>query len=183
MFGLQDRFAVEADVYTISAGNVLGHICLWAANQRIGVYEQNVLLQTPALFFREFLDRRGWRNHFTLEAKPKTEVLRIVDWALYSDGEQSQEEHLYLPYREFAPDYQRCEVCPRLSPSFDGSLAVLLEYQHTARFIWRACEATETLETFLRLGECQAAMRGFVDFVGAAELGILGDSGVPPSSS
>lgn len=67
IYGSQNRFAVEAEVYLISKGYIFGHICLWANNQRIGSYGQNVVLQTPALFFRDFLGFHGQRNHWTLK--------------------------------------------------------------------------------------------------------------------
>lgn len=169
LFGLPGRFAVESDIYSVSSGNLLGYLCLWADDKKIGSSEQNIVLQTPQIFIRDFLDFQGIRNHSSFHAKSDAEILEIVRWSLYSDDEDGIRELLYAPYREYDSVYRKCEVCPQLSPSFDGDHAVLIEYPDQARFIWQAFEDQTVYEIALHLGECQLALQAFVDWVDARE--------------
>ncbi len=135
IFGSVERFAVESVIYQRSLNNILGHLRLWIGDHPVGEFRQNLVLNTPALFFRDFLAKPGPRNHFSFGGKSGEEILRIIYWALYSDGENSAEEQVYLQYRQFDDIYEKCELCPGLCPSFDGSEAVLLEEEHQDRVI------------------------------------------------
>ncbi len=169
LFGLPEHFALESDIYFVSSGSLLGHLCLWADNRRIGSYEQNIVLQTPTIFIQDFLDFQGLRNHPSLDAKSDAEILNIIHWSLYSEDEEAERELSYMSYRPYSNIYRKCEVCPQLSPSFDGDCAVLLEYEDHAYFIWRAFEDENIYKVALRLGECQSVFRSFVDWIDAEQ--------------
>ena len=173
VFGSQERFAVESIVYQRSLDGVLGHLRLWIGGEPVGEFRQNLMLYTPALFMRDFLAQLGPRNHYSLDGKTGEEILQIVYWALYSDGEKSAEEKAHLQYRQFSDIYEKCELCPRLCPSFDGSEAVLLEEENRDRVIWKAFGQDEVREIVLHKGECLSALRGFVEWFDLVELRYL----------
>ena len=175
IFGLPGRFAVESTIQSRSSGHRFGHLRLWIGGLPVGDFNQNLILETPALFTRDFLALSSARNHSTLTGKTKEEVLAIIHWAHYSDGANSAEEQAHLQYRQFADVYSGCELCPALSASFDGEQAVLLEEQGKDRIIWkpfRRRSVQSVQEVVLHKGECLSVLRSFTDWIGSTNGGL-----------
>ncbi len=164
IFGLPERFAVESLVYHRSPNNLFGHLRFWIGGQPVGEFRQNLVLDTPARFIRDFLAEPSPRSHFSLDGKSGEEILLVIYWALYSDGEDSAEEKAHLQYRQFDDIYKRCELCPGLCASFDGSQAVLLEEENQDCIIWKAFGQNEVQKIVLHKGECLAALEGFTNW-------------------
>ena len=74
--GLPERFAVEGVVYYCSPKSTLGHLRFWVGGHPVGEFRQNLVLETPLLFFRDFLALPGLRNHPSLDGKTCAAVNR-----------------------------------------------------------------------------------------------------------
>jgi hypothetical protein len=78
IFGDKKRFAIESETYARASSYLFGNMCIWAHGERIGNYEQSIILNTPVAMVERFLECGERRTHWTLENKSDKEVLKMA---------------------------------------------------------------------------------------------------------
>ena len=163
-FGTHERFGVECSIYArTGSGTVLATMCLWAGGHRLGDHEQGMVLYTASSFFDCFLTMPTPRQLPGQDTKSDAELLDDTKTLLWGDG--------LLPldvYTALTPIYEACVLCPGAGSTFDGELAVLLEYEQQARFVWREYPTRIIRHVALERGECQAVLQEFVTWAQGA---------------
>ena len=163
-FGTHERFGVECSIYArTGSGTVLATMCLWAGGHRLGDHEQGMVLYTASSFFDRFLTMSTPRQLPGQDTKSDARLLKETHSVLGGDGPLTLDEYI-AP----TPEYDVCVVCPGGGSTFDGELAVLLEYEQQARFVWREYPTRIIRHVALERGECQAVLQEFVTWAQGA---------------
>jgi len=134
IFGDWKEFSIECAISDRRKTNgqiLFGRIAIWAEGCRLGDFLLTVILNVPALFFRESLKDCGQRRDETLMGMDAEQVWNFLDAVLYAPDYKSSfsPEELEKKYRKFC-------ICPGFSEAFDGETAFLLEDDEGERCIW-----------------------------------------------
>ena len=161
IFGSKTRFAIESETHDLETEFVLGQICFWSNDRKIGDDEQRIMLAPIADYLRETLDDQGQRPSTVFTGFSPEQVLDQVDTALYGDaanltGAQAREQ--WQHYKKFC-------ICPNGCEAFDGELAVWLEDADGERWIWRDYLDRQVYETRLHSAEYETTVRAFLDWL------------------
>lgn len=129
ILGNPDIIAIEyADIWRSDRGYLFGRIRLVAKNIAIGNFEQYVMMGTVVLFMNDFISFQGKRFHEELIGKDDRECIEWVWLLLYEIGVSDPVVRNV---------YEQIVFCPKVSPSFDGDTAILIEEDEHSRFIFQ----------------------------------------------
>lgn len=128
-WGVEERFAVRAELELIADRFVFGNVNLVISGETVGDNRLRTLLPTVANSFSGFLSNEGKRpgDQFAKELE-SGEILRQI-WCGYYGGEDCAEESDFPTHQYF--------LCPGPGPTFDGTCIIVLEGESTDRLIWR----------------------------------------------
>ena len=79
---------------------VYGHLCFWASGERLGDFDQSVMLSAAARYLREFLSHSAERHVEALDGKLAEEVFAYVsETVYYSEGAEKSRDPVarYVP--------------------------------------------------------------------------------------
>ncbi len=125
----------------------------------LGDFLLPVLLNIPALFFKESLNYCGQRSDETFTGMEATQVWEFLDRVLDSDSYESplNTDKLEETYRKFC-------ICPGFSEAFDGEIAFLLEDNEGERFILKDSTSQAIKEVRLRPATYRSVVESFLVF-------------------
>lgn len=160
IFGSPSLIAIEcADLYTSDDGQYqFGRIRLLVKNTPVGNFDQFILIGSILLWLKEFAAFVGRRYHETLRGKSDEECLAIIMSELYGEAVDDS-----IPYET----YKQIEFCPKVSPSFDGDKAILVDYDDHSKFIYKPFESTAVDSVTLEKGYLEDVVKQFVEGVTA----------------
>ena len=162
IFGNPQKFAIECVLdkrETDSPQYSFGHIAIWAKEFMLGDFLLPVLLNTPALFFKESLNYCGQRRDETFTGMEAAQVWEFLDTVLYSDSYESS-----LNPDELEETYRKFCICPGFSEAFDGEIAFLLEEDDEERFIWQDATSQAIQEVRLRPATYKSVVESFLSW-------------------
>lgn len=165
IFGEKTRFAIECIVGPRHPKYAFGNICFWAANCRLGNYEQTIILWPAVSFISGTLRFSGHRYNSWISKANSIQTLEFIKDILSEIYSTLNQTEALQKIKENRECYQKFRVSPDVSEAFDGEFAILLDQNDRELLIWQDYETRKINEVQLATGEYEAVVQSFLDWI------------------
>ena len=158
IIGHKSRLAFESAIKAKSICGPLGHFCLWGGGNRIGDFDDVVVLRGIQGQVEKSLSYSGVRMDESLADLSGKSVLDAVREGIFGEGGSIAEVIADDRY------YRRFHIGELGLSAFDDWEAVLLEVPTGVRFIWARAGGVNANEILLRREEYEGCAMKWLDW-------------------